>query len=266
MPGKSMPTLEKTYLKLISDSGKGSFVSAPSALVVTVIYIIVVLSGSVQEPQKLIWLDTYPIVASEILGMGYSKVLVRSLWILPPVIIIGMFNPFIDTTTAFSVGGIQVSKGWVSFISIILRGLLAFQAVIILVMISGILDILNSLKKIGCPTVLITQLILTYRYLSLLIEEVITMKRARLARGFGKKSYPLKMWAQFVGQLLLRSATRAQHIHRAMLSRGFTGSLPTGHSLHWSFKSIIWLSAWTIIIILLRFIDFSGIILKFNIT
>lgn len=256
-----MANLEKTYQQIVRlDNNRKSGIASPAILIVTLIFLICVLSVPLYQPQKLIWLAAYPIVASEMEGIGYGKVFIKSLWILPLVIFIGIFNPFIETETAFRVAGLPISRGWLSFMSILIRGLLSFQAVIMLVKTSGFIDIFNSLRKIGCPVVLSTQLLLTYRYISVIIEETMIMKRAREARGFGRKNYPLKMWGQFVGQLLVGSMQKATWIHRAMEARGFNGSLPTGDSLKWTRSSWLWLILWCIVIICLRLIDFSSFI------
>ena len=161
--------------------------SAPAMLVVTLIFLIAVLSIPVNQPQKLIWLAVYPIVASEMSGIGYGNIFLKSLWILPLAILIGIFNPIIDISKAFTVSGITISRGWVSFISIIFRALLSFQSLLLLIATSGFLDMFNAMRHIGCPAVLSTQLLLTYRYISVIIEEAIIMNRARQARGYGKK-------------------------------------------------------------------------------
>ncbi|MDE6299018.1 MAG: energy-coupling factor transporter transmembrane protein EcfT, partial [Muribaculaceae bacterium] len=209
-----MADLEKTYLRLLA-SGTGSEIEypAPSMLSVTIIFLVAVLSVPVEAPQKLIWLSAYPIAASEITGIGFLKIFLRSLWITPFLAMIGMFNPILDTQTAFSIGNVAISTGWVSFVSILLRGLLSLQAVLILISNIGFLNLFNALRRIGLPKVLTTQLLLTYRYLSVIIEEAIIMKRTRKARGFGKKSYPLKDWGIFVGQLLIISSRKATEIH-----------------------------------------------------
>ncbi|MDE5976111.1 MAG: energy-coupling factor transporter transmembrane protein EcfT, partial [Muribaculaceae bacterium] len=258
-----MADLEKTYLRLLA-SGTGSEIEypAPSMLAVTIIFLVAVLSVPVEAPQKLIWLSAYPIAASEITGIGFRKIFIRSLWITPFLAMIGMFNPILDTQTAFSIGNVAISTGWVSFVSILLRGLLSLQAVLILISNIGFLNLFNALRRIGLPKVLTTQLLLTYRYLSVIIEEAIIMKRARKARGFGKKSYPLKDWGIFVGQLLIISSRKATEIHNAMLARGFSGTMPLGKALPMNSKGWFWIGIWTLIIILLRFVDFSTLILN----
>lgn len=258
-----MSSLEKRYLTITRiDKSQSRITEAPAMLIITIVFLVAVLSVPLQEPQKLIWLAAYPIIFSEIAGIGYLKVLLKSLWIIPLVALIGMFNPIIDTEPAFSVGDKIISKGWVSFISIVLRGILSLQGVILLVETTGFLDIFNTLLTFKCPTLLVTQLQLTYRYISVIIEEAVVMRRARESRGFGEKSYPLKMWAAMIGQLLLRSIMRATRIHRAMLARGFNGSIPTGTPVKWTKSSLIRLFFSILFILLLRFTDFSSLIVK----
>lgn len=231
-------------------------------LILTLLYMIAVLSVPLYQPQKLVWFFTYPILYSEIFGIGYHKILIKSLLILPIVIFIGIFNPILDKTPAFTIDSIEISEGWVSFLSIILRGLLAFQALLILVQLSGFIEVFNSLRKIGCPKVLVTQLQLTYRYLAVIIEEALIMRRAREARGFGKKSYPFRIWGRFVGQLLIRSSRRATRIHRAMLARGFNGTMPSTSSMDWDLSSYLYLFGGIILIAILRFTDITTIFLS----
>lgn len=256
-----MADLESRYLQIVRlDTCRRCSTASPAILIVTVVYLICVLSVPLYQPQRLIWFAAYPIVASEMEGVGYGRIFLKSLWILPLVIFIGIFNPFIDREIACHIGDIAVSRGCISFISILLRGLLCFQAVLLLVEAIGFIDIFNSLRKIGCPAVLTTQLLLTYRYISVIIEEALIMKRAREARGYGRKSYPLKMWGQFIGQLLIRSMRRATDINRAMEARGFNGTMPTGKVVKWSGYAWLWLIVWCVIIVSLRLIDFSTII------
>lgn len=256
-----MANLEKAYRQIVSLDNSGRCnIASPAVLIVTLIYLACVLSVPLYQPQRLVWLAAYPIVASEMEGDSYGRIFLKSLWILPLIIFIGIFNPFIDTETAFRIGNMAISRGWLSFVSILIRGLLSFQAVLLLVDTTGFIDIFNSLRKIGCPSVLTTQLLLTYRYIHVIIQEAISMKRAREARGYGRKSYPLKMWGQFIGQLLMRSMDRATRIHRAMDARGFDGLLPTGKNLRWNRNSWVWLAMWTAVIVSLRIIDLSNIL------
>ena len=64
-----------------------------------------------------------------------------------------------------------VSRGWVSFVSIILRGLLSVQALLLLVYVAGFNRMCEALRRPGMPRVLVTQLLMVYRYLTVLLQE-----------------------------------------------------------------------------------------------
>ncbi|MDE5807390.1 MAG: hypothetical protein K2H76_04680, partial [Muribaculaceae bacterium] len=78
-----MNKLEKAYLAIRRlDKRRRSDETSPALIIVTFIYLLAVLSVSIYSPQKLIWLAAYPIISSEIKGIGYGRILVKSLWIL----------------------------------------------------------------------------------------------------------------------------------------------------------------------------------------
>lgn len=255
-----MSRLEKALLA-INDFGRGrkESVSALAMLIVTILYLLAVLSVPLHAPQVLIWLSLYPVIQSEASGLGYGFILRKSLWLIPLLLLIGIFNPVIDKTIAFTVGGVAISEGWVSCVSIIIRGLLAIQGAFILTYSSGFYDVCHSLRHLGCPKILVVQLMFTYRYLGVVVEEAINMSRARKARGFGRKNYPLGMWGRMVGQLLIRSYDRAGNIHKAMLARGFQGVIPANRSHILDKKSIVFIMVWTVVIAILRFVNLSVI-------
>lgn len=256
-----MSKLENVLVSLNSLSRPACGAARPvSMLVVTLVYLVAVLSVPLYAPQQLVWLGVYPVVQSEMSGIGYRRVFVKSLWVLPLIVLIGMFNPILDTGEAFRVGDVAVSRGWVSFLSILLRGLFAVQAVVILTLSVGFYDMCASLRRIGCPRVLVTQLQFTYRYLMVVIEEAIGMDRARKARGFGRESYPLRMWGRLVGQLMIRSYERASRIHRAMLARGFNGTMPSSGAVDGSGVSWLFMIGWIVVIVALRLFDVSQLL------
>lgn len=258
-----MSKLESTILSLYSLSRPIARTGNETALLLqTVVYLIAVLGVPLYEPQKIIWLAIYPVIQSEMSGIGYARVLLKSLWVLPLIALIGIFNPLMDPAPAFSIGNIVVSRGWVTFFSIILRGLFAVQAAYLLTVMAGFYNMCDALRKVGCPKILVTQIQFTYRYLTVIAEEALGMDRARKARGFGEKSYPLKEWGRIVGQLLIRSYERSTRINRAMIARGFEGTMPTPQSNKYKLKSWFPAIIWIAIIIAIRFInfDFSSIL------
>lgn len=261
-----MAALEKAITRLNSLEASregGCPVDVRVQLWVTVFFLVALLSIPVYDPAHLLWMACYPIIAGEVCGIGYFRILLRSLWILPLVIVVGMFNPIFDTAEVWSIGSVSISRGWLSFISLVIRGLLAFQALIVIVDSCGFRDICRALQYFKCPGVLVTQLLMLYRYLGVLMQEALLMKRAREARGYGRKSYPIRQWGIFAGQLLLRSVARARRVHAAMMARGFDGvfrfkPFQQGPSV----GSWAYLVVWTGVFVAIRFLNLTAIVAR----
>ena len=227
---------------------------ARAKLLVTAVFLVTMLSVPLDRLPELLLFSSFPIIASAMGGMDYGTVFRRSLVVLPFVAFIGVFNLFYDREPVFRIGPAVVTAGWVSFFSIILRGLLSVQALLVLIGSTGYYRLCRSMQRMGVPAVFPTQLLFVYRYLRVLIEEALAMQRARDARSFGRKSYPLKVWGTLVGQLLIRTFDRAERISRAMLARGFTGRIPEDafERPAWEMRDTLFLAAWSSALVLLR--------------
>lgn len=237
-------------------------IDARALLVVTVVYLVAMLSVPVHSVGMLIWFAVYPIVSAPLAHIAYERLFVKSLYVLPLLVIIGVFNPVYDHRTAFMAGSVAVSMGWVSFVSVIIRGLLSVQALLLLVYLAGFNGMCGALRAMKVPKVLVTQLQMLYRYLILLLREALDMHRARISRGYGRTSYGLSMWGSFVGQLMLRTFDRSERIHKCMLSRGFNGFLPTAEPQKWHAADTLYCLVWILVFVPLRFADLSALLLQ----
>lgn len=221
-------------------------------LIVTLLFVIFVLSLPLEDLPCLILFFIYPIVSCASAGIAYGGVFKRSLIVLPFIVFIGVFNPLIHRQVVFCIGGVGITSGWISFISILIRGIISVQAVIILILTTGFYNICRGMGRMGIPSLLTTQLLFVYRYISVLLQEALSMDYARAARSFGKKSYSCKMWGLFIGQLLLRTMERSERIYRAMLSRGFNGSIEGSFHFVWRMRETVYLVVWTSLFVFLK--------------
>jgi cobalt/nickel transport system permease protein len=64
---------------------------------------------------------------------------------------------------------------------------------------------------------------MTYRYISTLLGEAATMLTSYLLRSPRQKGVKMRDMGSFLGQLILLSAARAEHVYQAMKCRGFSG-------------------------------------------
>ncbi len=236
-------------------------------LLVAVGYIVVMLSVPVLNLGMLIWFAAYPVVMAPLSHIRYSAVLRKSLVTLPFIILIGAMNPLFDRRVAMTVCGMEISAGWISFISILIRGLLSVQAALLLVHVCGFNGVCRAMGRLGLPSILVTQLMMVSRYMQTLGEEAMTMHRARVARGYGRKNYPIKEWGPFIGQLLLRTVDRGERVNRAMVARGFEGILPPeatqGERTNaWETNSTVFVLIWGGVIFCLRYFDLSTIFFR----
>lgn len=88
----------------------------------------------------------------------------------------------------------------------------------------------RAMRSLGLPSILADMLLLTYRYLFVLLEMLTTMRRAMRLRGFASKPdrfnlRGLQRLAALLGTLFIRSYEQSERIYTAMRLRGY-GALP----------------------------------------
>jgi cobalt/nickel transport system permease protein len=137
--------------------------------------------------------------------------------------------------------------GVLRFVSIVIRSWLSVQLAILLVGTTEFPKIVHALNHLRVPTILTVIISFLYRYLFVLVDEVLRMLRARQARSAaaaGKSPGGNLLWRARIaghmsGQLFLRSYERSDRIYNAMVSRGYKGELMTIHPHH--FHTSDWL-------------------------
>lgn len=215
-------------------------------LLVTIVYTVLLLSVPLTHLSEVLLFAGYPLLAAPLAGLRYGTLLRRSLIVVPFVAGIGLFNLFEAREPLFRIGPVAVSVGWVTFWSILLRGLLSLQALLLLIYATGYYRLCRALQQLGVPEPFTTQLLFVHRYLCLLLRESITLSMAREARTFGRHRYPLRTWGPLVGQLLLRTFDRAARIGQAMAARGFDGQMPRlpGDTSRWRPLDTLYVAVW----------------------
>ena len=98
---------------------------------------------------------------------------------------------------------------------------------------TSIEDICRALRQLHVPKVLTSLLLLTFRYISVLLDEAAIMTDAYRLRAPGQKGVHISAWGSFLGQLLLRSMDRATALYESMELRGYVlrtaGTVPFRH-------------------------------------
>ena len=226
---------------------------AGAKVIATFAFIIAVVSFDRYAVSALTPFFLYPVALCALGNVPLVFILRKVAAVLPFAVLIGIFNPFIDTGIMFQAGPLAVSGGWVSFISILMRFALTVSAALLLVAVTGFYSVCASLEKFGVPRVFVVQLLFVYRYLFVLADESQKMSRARLARSFTSSPPGLKVFAPLVGQLLLRTLDRAERVYRAMACRGFDGTIYPAKKVVSGYAGVIFAAGWIILFVVFRF-------------
>ncbi|MEG1970958.1 MAG: cobalt ECF transporter T component CbiQ [Burkholderiaceae bacterium] len=248
--------LEFRALDVVAARSSGPAQLDPRAkLLVTLVFIVVVVSFDRYQVASLLPLTVFPL-AMAIWGAVPLQALARKIALAAPfALMVGLFNPWLDRAPMLDFGALQISAGWVSFASILLRFVLAMSAALILVATTGINAVAEALSRVGAPRAFTTQLVFLYRYAFVLGEEASHMLTAAQLRGRGRPAIRFGVWVNLIGQLLLRAFERAQRIHLAMLARGFDGEMKLARRFQWSRADTRFTLLCCGTLVLLRWID-----------
>ena len=192
-------------------------------LLVTVFFMVTVISFHKYDLAGLWIMILYPILLSQISGISLGLALYRLRLVLPVVCVVGLFNPLFDRAPALRLGAMTVTFGMISMVTLILKGFLCLLSSFLLIATTRIEEICGVLRSIHVPKLLVTLILLTYRYISVMAGEVSVMTQAYSLRAPRHKGIHYTAWGSFLGQLLLRSMDKAEELYSAMLLRGYQG-------------------------------------------
>lgn len=211
---------------------------------VTLIFIAVVMSFGRHELSALTPFAFYPLALMGVGRIPLQPVLRKVLLAAPFALVVGIFNPLLDREPLAQLGPWVVTSGWLSFASIMTRFVLTVGAALVLVACTGMYRLGAGLERLGLPRVFATQLLFLYRYLFVVAEEGVTLRRSVELRSGGVRALAVRTYGSLVGHLLLRSMDRADRIHRAMVARGFDGEVRLLQPGRFGAREVFFVAGW----------------------
>jgi cobalt/nickel transport system permease protein len=234
---------------------------SPAAKIITTIaYVVVVVSFGRSNVSGLIPYAFFPILLTSFSQTPLKPLFKRLVIVLPFALFGGLANIWFERDVAFVIANISITYGLVSFVSIFLKALFTVWAVLILIATTKMTDISDFLIHIKIPTILVMSLMMTYRYISVLLSEVATMYMAYSLRNPKGRGIKFRDMGAFVGQLLLRSIDRAERIYVAMKCRGFFGIYRSAVKTRLRVAEFAYIIVLCDIFILFRFVNLSVLI------
>ncbi|HKZ91622.1 MAG TPA: cobalt ECF transporter T component CbiQ [Candidatus Limnocylindrales bacterium] len=201
------------------------------------------------------WLAT--IVFAVLARLGPWR-LVRGSWIVLPFAIVALPLVFTrpgEPLLSVDLGPLGLTatrEGLRDALSIVARSWLSVQVALLLAYATPFPDLIDALRALRLPAILVSIISFMYRYLAVIGDEAGRMNRARASRSASRRGEvgprsgrtdsrkgragPLRVWSRslawrahvaggMVGSLFIRSYERSERVYAAMLARGFDGSL-----------------------------------------
>ena len=229
-------------------------------LLTTIAYIIAVVSFGKYQLGSLIMMVLYPLFMFPASGIPVRTCFYKLRIVLLLVMAVGLFNPFFDKAPMLRFGSIVVSGGVISMLTLMLKGIFSLMASFLLIASTPIDSICAALRKLHVPEMLVTLLLLTYRYVSVMTQEAAVMTNAYMLRAPGQKGIHISAWGSFLGQLLLRSMDRAEDLYASMQLRGYDGHFRYAKDIPFRASDALFLILCAAVFLILRFVNVAGLI------
>lgn len=153
---------------------------------------------------------------------------VRRMVVEVPFVAFAILLPFISRGERVDVLGVSVSEsGMLGAWNILAKASLGVIASILLAATTEPRTLLLGIERLHMPAQMVQIMQFMFRYTDVIGSEMHRMRIARESRAFQARDVrQLKVVAQSAGALFIRSYERGERVHLAMLSRGYSGTMP----------------------------------------
>lgn len=189
------------------------------------------------EPASFIVFALYGVLIAVLILLSKIPIrfiLKRSLVIIPFVLMVAIFIPFLkkgEVAGGYSFGTLKLTvtyDGLMILWNILVKAYLCILSMILLITSAKLSDFLKALEKLRFPSVFIMILSFMYRYIFVVEGELMKMRQAKEARSVGgARWFHTKVFANMIGVLFMRTYERGENVYLAMCSRGFDGKIKT---------------------------------------
>jgi cobalt/nickel transport system permease protein len=163
-----------------------------------------------------------------------ARIPARTIWrrarvVLPPVLLVAAFVPFFRAGgTAYTLGPLTVSEAGLEVLAAVAaKATIGTVSAVLLGATTSFPAVLRGLDALRVPRAFTLIAAFMYRYLFVIAEEAQRMRTALSARAYAPRH---ALQAAPIGRaataLFLRSYGRGERVHRAMLARGYAGTMP----------------------------------------
>lgn len=231
-------------------------------LLITIIYIVLLTSINKYNLTTTLAMGIYLFIISIIGNLSIKNCLKSLKIIFVLLFIIGIANPILDRTVIAYIGIIPITTGIISMLTLFLKGAFAVIASYFLIATTGIEGICFSLKMLHIPNIIVTVIMLIYRYIIVFLKEIERMWTAYKMRAPKQKGINYKVWGSMIGMLAIRSIDKAQTVYESMELRCFNPDTYFIKEQKIDRTSIIYFLLLLVLLLVIRFIPVFELIGK----
>ncbi|MBW5485781.1 cobalt ECF transporter T component CbiQ [Streptomyces bambusae] len=185
----------------------------------------------VATPREAMWaFGAYAVLLGAVAATARipAGFLLKRLLIEIPFVAFALLMPFVAEGERTPVLGLSLSVSglWGAW-NVLAKGTLGVAASVLLASTTELRALLTGLQRLGLPSLLVQIASFMIRYGDVVTAELRRMSVARRSRGFEARG--VRHWgvlARTAGALFIRSYERGERVHLAMVSRGYTGTMP----------------------------------------
>ena len=229
-------------------------------LLITITYIILLTSLNKYDLSKTLAMFLYLWLISVIGEISIVNCFKRLKIVFLLLVAIGIANPILDRNVITYIGIVPITTGMISAVTLILKGFFAIIASYFLITTTSIESICCALKMLHIPNILITIIMLIYRYIIVFLKEVEKIWTAYQLRAPKQKDVHFKAWGSMIGSLMLRSIETAQTVYQAMELRGFNPNTFFVKNQKLDKNNILYLIFGIILVLTIRFVPIFELI------
>ncbi|MFC8076639.1 cobalt ECF transporter T component CbiQ [Streptomyces sp. NPDC057307] len=207
----------------------------------------------VSTPREAVW--AFALYAALLAGVAVlarvpAGFLLRRMLIEVPFVAFAVLMPFVVPGDQVQFRGVSLSvPGLWGAWNVLAKGTLGVAASVLLASTTELRALLLGLQRLKLPPMLVQIASFMIRYGDVITDELRRMSIARRSRGFEARG--VRHWGvlgKSAGALFIRSYERGERVHLAMMSRGYTGTMPvidemTASRAQWTSAAALPLSA-----------------------
>lgn len=197
-------------------------------------------------PRTAVWaFAVYGVIVAGLIAVAHLSAgfIARRAIVLVPFLLVALLFPIVGSGDRIDVFGISLSEqGLWDMWNVFAKAGLGFLVAVLLSATTEIADLLRGLDALHMPRIVTSIIGFAVRYFDIVGADFGRMRVALASRGYqGRSIATWGVYAKTVGSVFVRTYERGERVYLAMLSRVYTGTMPSAGAV--AVPGVQWLIA-----------------------